>query len=33
MLVMIYDFSTETEWWEESLQILVEEVLPRFGDD
>ena len=29
MLIMIYDFSTEQEWWDESLQLLVEEVLPK----
>ncbi len=29
---MIYDFSTEPEWWEESLQLLVNEVLPQFPD-
>ena len=30
LLLMIYDFSTEAEWWDESLQLLVEEVLPQF---
>jgi alkanesulfonate monooxygenase SsuD/methylene tetrahydromethanopterin reductase-like flavin-dependent oxidoreductase (luciferase family) len=29
MLVMVYDFSTEQEWWEESLELLVGEVQPR----
>jgi alkanesulfonate monooxygenase SsuD/methylene tetrahydromethanopterin reductase-like flavin-dependent oxidoreductase (luciferase family) len=33
MLVMLYDFSTEPEWWEESLTLLVEDVMPRFGLD
>ena len=33
MLVMLYDFSTEPEWWEESLTLLVEDVMPRFGFD
>lgn len=32
MLIMIYDFSTESEWWDESLDLLVEEVLPHFPD-
>ena len=32
MLVMLYDFSTEPEWWEESLRLLVQEVLPHFPD-
>jgi alkanesulfonate monooxygenase SsuD/methylene tetrahydromethanopterin reductase-like flavin-dependent oxidoreductase (luciferase family) len=31
LLVMIYDFSTEQAWWEESLQLLVEEVMPHFA--
>jgi len=30
MLVMIYDFSTEPDWWNESLRLLVDEVLPQF---
>ncbi len=32
LLVMIYDFSTEQEHWEESLHLLVNEVLPHFPD-
>jgi hypothetical protein len=32
LLIMLYDFSTERGWWEESLQRLVEEVLPHFPD-
>jgi hypothetical protein len=28
---MLYDFSTEAEWWEESLALLVGEVMPRFA--
>ena len=32
LLIMLYDFSTEPEWWEESLRLLVEEVLPHFPD-
>jgi alkanesulfonate monooxygenase SsuD/methylene tetrahydromethanopterin reductase-like flavin-dependent oxidoreductase (luciferase family) len=32
MLIMLYDFSTERGWWEESLHRLVEEVLPHFPD-
>jgi len=32
LLVMIYDFSTEQEQWEESLHRLVEDVLPQFPD-
>jgi alkanesulfonate monooxygenase SsuD/methylene tetrahydromethanopterin reductase-like flavin-dependent oxidoreductase (luciferase family) len=32
LLIMIYDFSTEPEWWEESLQLLVDEVLPHFPE-
>ncbi len=31
LLVMIYDFSTEQGAWEESLQRLVEDVLPHFA--
>lgn len=30
LLIMIYDFSTEPEWWEESLQLLISEVMPHF---
>jgi alkanesulfonate monooxygenase SsuD/methylene tetrahydromethanopterin reductase-like flavin-dependent oxidoreductase (luciferase family) len=30
LLVMIYDFSTEQEQWDESLHRLVEDVLPHF---
>jgi alkanesulfonate monooxygenase SsuD/methylene tetrahydromethanopterin reductase-like flavin-dependent oxidoreductase (luciferase family) len=30
LLVMVYDFSTEPEWWEHSLELLVHEVMPRF---
>jgi hypothetical protein len=29
LLVMVYDFSTEQARWEESLRLLVSEVLPR----
>jgi alkanesulfonate monooxygenase SsuD/methylene tetrahydromethanopterin reductase-like flavin-dependent oxidoreductase (luciferase family) len=32
LLIMIYDFSTEPAWWEESLHLLVNEVLPHFPD-
>jgi alkanesulfonate monooxygenase SsuD/methylene tetrahydromethanopterin reductase-like flavin-dependent oxidoreductase (luciferase family) len=32
LLIMLYDFSTEPDWWEESLRLLVEEVLPHFPD-
>ncbi len=32
LLLMIYDFSTESGAWEESLRRLVEEVLPHFPD-
>ena len=32
LLIMLYDFSTERGWWEESLHRLVEEVLPHFPD-
>lgn len=32
LLVMLYDFSTEPEWWDESLHLLVEEVMPHFPD-
>jgi alkanesulfonate monooxygenase SsuD/methylene tetrahydromethanopterin reductase-like flavin-dependent oxidoreductase (luciferase family) len=32
LLIMLYDFSTEAEWWEESLQLLTEEVWPHFPD-
>jgi len=31
LLVMIYDFSTEQQQWEESLHRLVEDVLPNFS--
>jgi alkanesulfonate monooxygenase SsuD/methylene tetrahydromethanopterin reductase-like flavin-dependent oxidoreductase (luciferase family) len=31
LLVMVYDFSTEQEAWDESLQRLVEDVLPHFA--
>ena len=31
LLVMIYDFSTEQEAWEESMHRLVEDVLPEFN--
>ena len=30
LLVMVYDFSTEPEWWQHSLELLVHEVMPRF---
>ncbi len=29
LLVMVYDFSTEQEQWEESLHRLIEDVLPK----
>jgi hypothetical protein len=32
MLIMIYDFSTEPEWWNESLHLLVNEVMPHFRE-
>jgi alkanesulfonate monooxygenase SsuD/methylene tetrahydromethanopterin reductase-like flavin-dependent oxidoreductase (luciferase family) len=32
LLAVLYDFSTEPEWWDESLQRLVSEVLPHFPD-
>ena len=32
MLIMIYDFSTEPEWWNESLRLLVDEVMPAFPE-
>jgi alkanesulfonate monooxygenase SsuD/methylene tetrahydromethanopterin reductase-like flavin-dependent oxidoreductase (luciferase family) len=32
LLVMVYDFSTEPEWWAESLSLLVGEVMPHFAD-
>jgi alkanesulfonate monooxygenase SsuD/methylene tetrahydromethanopterin reductase-like flavin-dependent oxidoreductase (luciferase family) len=32
LLIMLYDFSTEPDWWEESLVRLVEEVLPHLPD-
>ena len=32
LLIMLYDFSTEADWWDESLVRLVEEVLPHFPD-
>ena len=30
LLVMIYDFSSEPAWWNESLQLLTREVMPHF---
>jgi alkanesulfonate monooxygenase SsuD/methylene tetrahydromethanopterin reductase-like flavin-dependent oxidoreductase (luciferase family) len=30
LLIMLYDFSSEPGWWDESLQRLVEEVMPHF---
>jgi alkanesulfonate monooxygenase SsuD/methylene tetrahydromethanopterin reductase-like flavin-dependent oxidoreductase (luciferase family) len=32
LLIMLYDFSTEMGWWEESLQRLTEEVWPHFPE-
>jgi alkanesulfonate monooxygenase SsuD/methylene tetrahydromethanopterin reductase-like flavin-dependent oxidoreductase (luciferase family) len=32
LLIMLYDWSSEAAWWEESLQRLVEEVWPHFPD-
>ncbi len=32
MLTVVYDFSTEQSEWDESLQLLVDEVLPNFPD-
>lgn len=32
MKLMIYDFSTEPEEWNESLQLLVDEVMPHFPE-
>jgi hypothetical protein len=29
---VIYDFSTEPEWWEHSLSLLVDEVMPRLRE-
>ncbi len=31
LLVMIYDFSSEPEWWGESLELLTREVMPHFA--
>lgn len=32
MLTMVYDFSTEQEEWDESIDLLVNEVMPNFPD-
>jgi alkanesulfonate monooxygenase SsuD/methylene tetrahydromethanopterin reductase-like flavin-dependent oxidoreductase (luciferase family) len=31
LLVMIYDFSSEPDWWNESLRLLTTEVMPHFS--
>ena len=33
MLVMIYDFADEQQAWENSLDLLVDEVMPHFPDN
>ena len=32
LLMMVYDFSTEQPWWDESLRLLTKEVMPHFAD-
>jgi hypothetical protein len=32
LLAMIYDFSGEASWWDESLRLLTKEVMPHFPD-
>ncbi|MBY0399147.1 hypothetical protein K2X89_02550 [Myxococcota bacterium] len=32
LLSVLYDFSTEEAWWDESLHLLVDEVMPDFRD-
>jgi alkanesulfonate monooxygenase SsuD/methylene tetrahydromethanopterin reductase-like flavin-dependent oxidoreductase (luciferase family) len=32
MLIMIYDFSTEQREWDESLKLLIDEVMPHFPE-
>jgi alkanesulfonate monooxygenase SsuD/methylene tetrahydromethanopterin reductase-like flavin-dependent oxidoreductase (luciferase family) len=32
LLVMVYDYSREQSWWEESLELLVHAVMPHFRD-
>jgi alkanesulfonate monooxygenase SsuD/methylene tetrahydromethanopterin reductase-like flavin-dependent oxidoreductase (luciferase family) len=31
LLMMVYDFSSEPEWWDESLRLLTQEVAPHFA--
>lgn len=32
LLMMVYDFSAEQPWWDQSLALLVQEVMPNFRE-